>query len=90
MFGRKDYRKVCKDGPETLKVKGTKLSCTVLSIRESKEGLIIKVSPILGLYADKVYTTTVPKLREGIYVGSVCNMYLDEVDADGDFYVEVD
>lgn len=89
-FGRKTYLNADKDTPEQLKIEGTKVPCVVKSIKEVKGGVEVIASPTEGAYKDKFYKNVVQKLPRGVYVGGVVNVYIDEKDADGDYYLEVD
>ena len=89
MFGRKTYLNANKDGPETLKVEGTKILCCINKIKKNRKGVTITASPTDGPYVDRVWETTVNEVPAGVYVGGYCSVYLDEKDADGDYYMEV-
>ena len=90
LLSRKTYCKPDKDGPDVLKVEGTPVFANVKSIKQKRNGIEVSASPKSGPHVDKVWTTVVPKLRAGVYIGSEVIVYVDEKDADGDFYMEVD
>lgn len=89
-LSRKTYCNPDKDGPDVLKVEGTPVLANVRSIKQKRNGIEVSASPTSGPYVDKVWTVVVPKLRAGVYIGSEVTVYVDEKDADGDFYMEVD
>ena len=89
MFGRKTYNKQHKDSPETLMKERTRISCNVLSIKETRKGITVTASPTTGAFKDKQWSTTVRSLKKGVYVGADCDLYLDIIEADGDYYLDV-
>ena len=89
LFDRKLYRRPDKDGPDTLKIEGTPISANVLSIKQTRKGFAVKASPVSGAYVNSVFVAEVSHISPNVRVGSDVIVYVDEKDADGDYYMEL-
>lgn len=86
----KQYKgKVRQDTNAELKEKGTPVLCLVNEIRRTFKGYKVSASPTSGLYADNKFVSTVKCLQPDVRVGSEVVCWIDEMDADGQFFLEV-
>lgn len=85
----KFYVKATKDSPEVLKEKGTPVECCVKSIKDKKRYYVVEASPTSGVYVDRVFTGKSETLASGTRIGGFVTCYVDEVDADGEYFLDV-
>ena len=90
LFDRRTYIRAEHDSDEELMKNGTVVQCCVKSIKETRKGIVVEASPTEGPYVDRVWSKILPKgVKPKARIGESVNLYLDEVDCDGDFYLEV-
>lgn len=87
----KFYVKATKDSPEVLKDKGTPVVCCVKSIQHNSRKGYYKVcaSPTSGAYVDRLFIGRSPKIKNDTRIGGSVTCYVDEVDADGEYFLDV-
>ena len=79
-----------KDTSESLRQKGTRISAIVLDVVKHKHGYIVTCSPPEGTpYSERVFKSDVIHSVPKIGIGGEIDVFVDEVDADGEYSVEV-
>ena len=81
--------KARQDSNAELKEKGTPVLCLVNEIRRTFKGYKVSASPTSGLYADNKFVSIVKHIKSDVRIGSEVICWVDEMDADDQFFLEV-
>ena len=90
LFGNKLALTRHKDSKETLMEKGTPIYAEVYSIKEKNGQFEVNVSPTTGRYVDRHWITRTKYIPSALRIGSSVTVYVDELDADGEFYIDLE
>ena len=84
------YLSRTKDDKETLMEKGTPVNARVISVKKKMfgKGYTVKVVPIGGPYSHRVFSQDFEEIRSSTDVNTTLTVYIDEIDADGEFYID--
>lgn len=87
----RQYINAKKDSPEELMAKATPIPARVLKIKKSSfsKSISVEVTPITGVYSHKLFKQKCKNIRKDVDIGTIVYLYIDDVDADGEYYIDV-
>lgn len=79
-----------KDSPEEIKAKGSRLYARVTDIKKTLRGYVVHcVVEHDELYEGREYISPPSKEKPKVGIGSNVDLYIDDADADGEYYIDI-